>query len=99
MTDKVDCRTPNPDRPGVTRIPKWKYEVVRSVVLGALSDAGGDGLTLADLRDDLRARMGADDLSLLGSLGWHITTVTPSLEVLEEISRVKNSSPQRVILR
>ncbi len=99
MTEKTDCRTPNPDRPGVTRIPTWKYDLVRSAILEALRSAGEDGLTLSELRDDLRDRIAAEDVLRLGSLSWHMTTVKLNMEVLGDFGRVKNSSPQRVTLR
>ena len=36
--ERVECRTPNPGKPGITRIPKWKFDAVRAAILEVLRD-------------------------------------------------------------
>ena len=38
--DRIACRTPTEGRDGVTRIPAWKYHLVRKAILHAVDAAG-----------------------------------------------------------
>ena len=90
---KVPCRTPNPDKPGVTNIPEWRFDLVR----GAIRDVLKAGeLAFADLSDAVRQRLTARDLEQLGSVGWNVTTVKLELEVRGEVTRSAGSGPQRL---
>ena len=89
--ERVACRTPNPGRPGTTRIPKWKFELVRSAVLKIL---GEDDVKFSELTDLVRGRLKTSDLDRIGSLGWHVATVKLELEVRGEVRRLPNVKPQ-----
>ncbi|MEM6708101.1 MAG: hypothetical protein AAF648_04890 [Pseudomonadota bacterium] len=91
------CRTPTPGKQP-TRIPKWKYDVVRKAVLKAVPKRG-DGVAAKDLKDLVRPHLTAAQLDELGSLGWHVTTVKLNMEVEGELVRVANATPQRLLRR
>jgi len=92
---KTRCRTPNAQ--GVTNIPKWKFEALRAAILDAIDHAGPSGLLFKDINEAVKTRLTQDQLSRLGSVGWHATSVKLELEVAGEIKRVAKSSPQRII--
>lgn len=96
MTDelKVNCRTPTPGRSGVTRIPKWKYDCVRTAIFDVLRDAPGGQVYFKDLTDLVKARLTEEELASLGSAGWHVTTVKLNMEVESELIRVPDRKPQ-----
>ena len=96
--DRVICRTPTPGRHGVTRLPRWKYDAVRTAILDAVAKAGDQGLAFGDLSAAVAARLTGDQLADLGSVGWHTTSVKLNMEVEAEIKRLPNISPQRLIL-
>ncbi|MEM7506635.1 MAG: hypothetical protein AAF415_07800 [Pseudomonadota bacterium] len=91
---RVDCRTPNPDRSGITRIPEWKFDAVRATILAVLAEGP---LAFSKLKDAVGGRLSSEDLEKLGSLGWHVTTVKLELEVRGEIVRLEDT-PQRIAL-
>ena len=93
--DRVACRTPNPDRPGVTRVPAWKFDACRAAIRAALAEGE---MAAKDVPAAVGARMDAGDLARLGSLGWHVTTVRLELEVRGEIERVPGATPLRLRL-
>lgn len=95
---KTACRTPAEGRDGVTNIPTWKYDAVRRAVLAAVGGAGSDGLAFNDLPAAVKGKLTADELSRLGSVGWHTTTVKLNMEVEGDIKRLPGISPQRLIL-
>lgn len=86
MTGRVACRTPNPDRPGVTNVPAWKFEACRTALLAALED--GAMMRAPDLVRAAGARLTDAQRADLGSLGWHMTTVRLELEARGEIARL-----------
>ena len=94
--EKVACRTPAEGRDGITRIPAWKYDAVRRAILHAIDAAGDDGLRFSDLPGAVRARLSQQELSRLGSLGWHCTTVKLEMEVAGDILRVSDAGGQRL---
>lgn len=91
---KVLCQTPTPGKKG-TRIPRWKYELVREAILGAVP-ADPEGITFRSLASLVEAALSAEDRQRLGSIGWHTTTVKLDLEVRGEIERVPGARPQRL---
>ncbi len=93
--DRTPCRTPNAD--GVTNIPTWKFEAIRIAILAAVDDAGPEGLPFSKVAPEVKARLSGDQLSELGSVGWHATLVKLELEVRGEIARVSGVSPQRIV--
>lgn len=97
MEEKIACRTPTEGRDGVTRIPAWKYHLVRKAILHAVESAGPDGLPLAQLVAAVKARLSQGDLARLGSLGWHCTTVKLEMEVAGEIARAPGKGAQRLV--
>jgi hypothetical protein len=94
--EKIACRTPSEGRDGVTHIPLWKYQVLRRAILHAVGAAGPDGLPFSQLTSALRARLAAQDLARMGSLGWHATTVKLNMEVEGELVRMPGKGPQRL---
>ena len=92
---KVECRTPNPGKPGVTRIPAWKFDTVRAAIIDTLS--AGD-VAFSELPARVAARLSDAERSKLGSVGWHTTSVKLEMEVRGEIERVPGISPQMLRL-
>ncbi|MGI9393954.1 MAG: DUF6958 family protein [Boseongicola sp.] len=92
---KTPCRTPNAK--GVTNIPTWKFDVIRAAILAVIDAAGADGMPFRALPDAVKARLSDDEISRMGSVGWHVTSVKLELEVRGEIVRVAARSPQRLI--
>ena len=97
-SDKVACRTPAKGRNGVTSIPRWKFNAVRSAILDALDGAGPDGLPFASLPNAVRSRLEARELDRLGSVNWHVTTVKLEMEVAGEIARKGGVVPQQLVV-
>lgn len=93
--ERVVCETPTPGkRP--TRIPRWKYELVRRAILEAVPADGG-GMAFKELPDQVARRLSAEDRSGLGSVSWYTTVVKLDLEVKGELRRVDGSRPQRLV--
>ncbi len=88
---KVACRTPNPGKPGMTNIPKWKFDCIRAAILDTLAE--GD-TAWSDLTEAVRARLSEDELARMGKLRWFVVTVKLELEVRGEIARIPGRSPQ-----
>ncbi len=96
VTPKVPCRTPAKGRDGVTNVPLWKFDTVRSAILDAVASAGSGGLPFSALPAAVSDRLSDADARDLGSLGWHVTTVKLELECRGELQRMKGISPQRL---
>ena len=98
MTEaKTPCRTPAEGRDGVTNIPTWKFDAVRSAILAAVDDAGPDGLPFSTLQAEVKSRIPSETLAKLGSVGWHSTTVKLEMEVAGDITRLREKGPQRIV--
>ncbi|MBF9045339.1 hypothetical protein HKCCE4037_18530 [Rhodobacterales bacterium HKCCE4037] len=97
-SDMVACRTPTEGRDGVTRIPAWKYDLLKKAILHAVTSAGPEGLPFSALPGALRQRISDRDLARIGSLGWHATTVKLNMEVEGELRRTGGKGPQRLVL-
>jgi hypothetical protein len=95
--ERIACRTPTEGRDGVTRIPAWKYHLLRHAILHAIESAGDEGLPFSELTGAVKVRISERDLARLGSLGWHCTTVKLELEVAGEIARLPGKGPQRLV--
>ena len=93
--DRVACRTPNPGKPGQTRIPKWKFDVVRESILAELSNGP---VPFGELTDLVRTNLPESARAELGSVGWHVTTVKLELEVRSEVRRYKSDGRQMLAL-
>jgi hypothetical protein len=96
---KTECRTPAKGRDGVTRIPSWKYDCLRDVIVEVVREAGSDGFVFSKLTKAVRPRLSADQLDKIGSLGWHVTTVKLNMEVEGDIARMSGSPQRLVVLR
>ena len=90
--DRVLCRNPDPAKHG-TRIPRWKYELVRDAILHAL-DSRPEGFPFRDLPSFVGRTLTPDDVHRVGSVSWHTTVVKLELEARGEIERVPGSQPQ-----
>lgn len=89
---KTVCRTPNAS--GTTRIPTWKFELMREAILAAVGD---DGVAFKDLKPAVAKLITDDDAQTLGSIGWHMTTVKLEMECAGDIRRVEGRSPQYLV--
>lgn len=69
---------------------------MRKAILKAVPKSG-EGVKFMDLPGLVQAKLDADTLSELGSVGWYTTTVKLELEVRGEIRRVDDRSPQRLV--
>ena len=96
---KTECRTPASDKNGVTRIPTWKYNAVREAILSAFACQKASSISFSELRVAAKTYISEPSLVSLGSWGWHFTTVKLNMEVEGEIERVKDSSPQQLVLK
>lgn len=96
---KTLCRTPALGKNGVTRIPNWKYEAVHGAILSVLADQKALPIGFNELREAAKSYIPEQSLARLGSWGWHFTTVKLNMEVEGEIERVKDSSPQQLVLK
>lgn len=95
---KTACRTPAEGRDGVTYIPTWKYDVVRDAIQKVVREAGKAGISFGELPAAVAKIITKDDLSRLGSISWHVTTVKLNMEVEGELKRMAANGPQRLIL-
>ncbi len=89
--DRVACRTPNPGKPGQTRIPRWKFDAVREAILDELAEGP---VLFGNLTERVRDRLDDSVRKRIGSVGWHVATVKLELEVRGEIRRQSGSKPQ-----
>lgn len=93
--ERVVCETPTPGkRP--TRIPRWKYELVRRAILESVP-ADGDGFAFQELPAAVSGRLSREERVKLGSVSWYTTVVKLDLEVRGELRRIDGSRPQRLI--
>ena len=103
MTDeaRVVCHTPTPGKKP-TRIHKWKYDLLRGLILEILAQemlaGSADGVEFRSLPSLIDARLTTEQKAGLGSVSWHTTTVKLDMEVRGDIERVPRSSPQRLRL-
>lgn len=93
--EKTACRTPAEGRDGVTNIPTWKFDCIRTAILDELK--AGDCLW-SELIEKVRPRLTDDQLAKMGKLGWHVISVKLELEVRGEIARKPNAKPQMLTL-
>lgn len=97
MTDeRTTCHTPTPGKKP-TRIHKWKYDLLRSIILDILSDSA-DGVEFRSLPNLIEARLCAEQRTNLGSVSWYATTVKLDMEVRGDIERAPGAKPQRLRL-
>lgn len=92
-TNKTPCRTPAKGRDGVTNIPTWKFDAIREAILTICAEE----TVFTDLFKLVPDHLTDDQLSKLGSINWHVTTVKLELEVRGEITRVPGATPQKLI--
>jgi len=90
--DRVLCRNPDAHKHG-TRIPRWKYELVRDAIFHALDSRPG-GFPFRDLPSFVGRTLTPDDVNRLGSVSWHTTVVKLELEAAGSITRLPHSRPQ-----
>lgn len=95
---KTECRTPATGKLGTTRIPTWKYELLRRHILDLVRENAVEGLAFKDLAHLVAERLTDQEKSELGSVGWHTTTVKLEMEVAGDIKRLEGASPQRLVL-
>ena len=93
---RVVCETPTPGKKP-TRIHKWKYDLLRGIILDILSDSE-DGVEFRSLPSLIDAHLRAEQRSNLGSVSWHTTTVKLDMEVKGDIERVPGAKPQTLRL-
>lgn len=84
--------------PSKTHLALFKYEPYKRAILSALQDAGDEGVYFKDLPEQVRVRLPEKDLTKLGSIMWHVTTVKLDLEGRGQIERIAKVKPQKVRL-
>ena len=92
MDDKIPCRTPNPDKPGITNLPAWKFNAIRKAILEILGEQGD--VRWSDLTELVRTKLTKDERDNMGSVGWHTVSVKLEMEVRGEIKRRDQKGPQ-----
>ena len=92
--ERITCHTPTPGKKP-TRIHKWKYDLLRGIILDILSD-NPDGVEFRNLPSLIDARLSDEQKANLGSTSWYTTTVKLDMEVNGDIERVPRASPQRL---
>lgn len=90
----IECRTPKPGSRG-TRIPKWKYDAVRTAIR-AVVPRDKDGIEFRALSALVAKTLPAATRGKLGSVRWHTVTVKLHMEVTGELARIAGSKPQRI---
>jgi len=93
---RVICHTPTPGKKP-TRIHKWKYDLLRGIILDILAGSG-DGVEFRSLPGLIDARISPEQRAVLGSVSWYTTTVKLDMEVKGDIERVPGAKPQRLRL-
>lgn len=96
--EKIACRTPAPGKVGVTNIPKWKFELIRSHILDIVREAGTIGFPFSDLSPTIGTRLTDEETNQLGSVAWHVATVKLEMEVRGELRRTTGKGKQRLML-
>lgn len=93
--ERVVCETPTPGkRP--TRIPRWKYDLVRQAILDCVP-ADGRGFAFKELPTAVARCLAPDERASLGSVSWYTTVVKLDLEVRGELRRLDGTRPQRLL--
>lgn len=93
--DRIVCQTPTPGKRS-TRIPRWKYDLVRRAILDVVP-VDGDGYAFKNLPDAVSHRLSDTERAGLGSVSWYTTVVKLDLEVKGELRRLAGSRPQRLV--
>ena len=93
--DKIVCETPTPGKKP-TRIDKWKYDLIRGLILKVLPKTG-KGLAFKDLPRLVGSKLTKTEQERLGSVSWYTTVVKLDLEVRGDIHRVPGVSPQHLL--
>jgi hypothetical protein len=93
---RIICETPTPGKKP-TRIHKWKYDLLRNIILDILADSA-DGVEFRSLPCLIDTRLSPDQRTNLGSVSWYTTSVKLDMEVKGDIARVPGSRPQRLRL-
>jgi hypothetical protein len=88
----VLCENPKPGKQP-TRMPRWKYDVVRSAILEVLSSTP-QGMAYKSIVAAVASALDTDTRDRLGSLSWHTVVVKLDLEARGLIERVPGTRPQ-----
>jgi len=92
---KTTCHTPTVNKKP-TRIPTWKYEAIREVVLRVVPKKP-PGIAAKDLPALVAQQLDARTKQKIGSISWHTTTVKLNMEVDQELQRLPKVKPQHLI--
>lgn len=92
--DKVECRTPTPNRKS-TWIAKSKFDLVRRAIL-RMTTKRAQGTAFTDLFELVGGELTPAELKQIGSISWYVTTVKLEMEVRGELERVPKVTPQRL---
>lgn len=93
--EKVLCKTPTPGKTP-TRIPKWKYDIIRDAIIAILRDE--EEIYFTDLPEKASARISDENRKDIGSMAWHVTTVKLHMETEGELRRLPGKGRQRLAL-
>lgn len=94
-TETILCETPTSGK-APTRIPKWKYDVVRDAIIAVLTEE--QEIFFTDLSEKVSARLSNEDKAHLGSIAWHVTTVKLHMETKGALQRLPGKGRQRLAL-
>jgi hypothetical protein len=92
--DRVECRTPTPNRKP-TRIDRTKFDLIRRSIL-RLVPKSGDGVAFSDLPELVAGDLTPAQVVEIGSIPWYVTTVKLEMEVRGELERVPGPSKQHL---
>lgn len=93
--EKIECATPTPGKQP-TRIPAWKYRLVKAGIVTALFRH--PGVAFKSLTPAVGDVLAGTLPKALGSLSWHVTTVKLDLESKGLIRRDSGRGPQTLRL-
>ena len=94
--DRITCHTPTPGKKP-TRIHKWKYDLLRDIILDILAGSP-NGVEFRALPNLIDARLAPEQKAKLGSTSWYTTTVKLDMEVKGDIERIPRVTPQKLRL-
>jgi hypothetical protein len=91
---KIQLKHPDPAK-SAPRISAHKYDLVKTALLSVIP-ADAPGVRFSDLPALVEARLTPEEIHLIGSIAWYVTTVKLDLEARGDIGRVPGASPQRL---
>ncbi len=95
MEQKIQLK--HPEGKKAVAINKSKYDVLKHVVLNLLKKKGE--LSHLELLEAITEEFKKNTIKFEGSIEWHMEWVKLDLEANKIIQRIKNTTPQKYILK